>query len=146
MRTLIFLYFPLKRNGKGNIYTYFKMILKYIKSVEYIFFPLRIHRQFFSFFSTAKFTYASRTMTPYFPRRIARSLNDIPPSKSTAYDKDPSRKKPIRNISILPSFRGNSRAVAALAVLFFFFYLTIRCGTAFHARIASAGGQRNIEK
>lgn len=38
----------------------------------------------------------------YFSQQIARSLNDILSSKSAAFGKVSSCKKPIRNISILP--------------------------------------------
>lgn len=131
--TLIFLYYSLRKMTKGmcindKIWNIFPS--QNASSVSLIFLNSKIH---------LRFALILRTMTSYFPRRIARSLNDIPPSKSTVYDKDTSRKKPIRNISILPSLR-HSRAVATLIVLFFF-YLTVRRGTVFHA-----GGQRKIEK
>lgn len=59
-----------------------------------------VSRIFLNYEIHLRFALESHTR-PYFPRRIARSLNDVPPSKSAAHDKDSSRKKPIRHIFIL---------------------------------------------
>lgn len=70
----------------------------------------------------------SRNDIPYFPRRIARSLNDVPPGKSAARDKDSSRKKPIRCIFILLT---GARVQSRLSRYFFFPILSLVAETRF---------------
>lgn len=95
----------------------------------------RVFLEFSSFFLTTKFnlrfTFTPHTI-PYFSRRITRSMNDVPSSKSIPYDKDLSHKKPIRNIFIL--LPGCQRAALSHNT---FFYFVARRGNAFHGETRS---------